>query len=245
MPIHGAHSIARPHPAANPHAAKDSPKPHFTDMDFEKQVELNTKLFLTYLKNQTPDDKVDTQHMMNTMLAMMTGSQQIKTNKILTDQYQLQQSMHQMAMNQYLGKEVDYCGQHLQLQQGPVDIQVTLPKIPQKANVLVVDSLGRLIQSLELIPTVEAQTVTWDGMSRQGQRAQPGLYQVFVHATDSDGQDFTADPVAPLKIDSVEPGVNGGAPVLKASGIPLDVEHIRAVRLPRSPFQGLPLNADD
>jgi flagellar hook assembly protein FlgD len=229
-------------PISPPNAPE--PKMHFTEMDFEKQVELNTKLFLTYLKNQTPDDKVDTQQMMNTMLTMMTGSQQIKKNKILSDKYQLQKNMHQLTMHQYLGREVEYSGHYLPFQNQPVDIRVTLPQIPDKAYLVVVDQNGKLIQTLPLIQTVEPQSVAWDGMDRLGRRVSPGLYQVFVHGNSLDGQELTTDPSVYLTIDEVEPGRNGGEPVLKSFGMALDSNKIRSTRL-SPPSPSIPLNSGE
>ena len=222
-----------------PSLASQSPKKQvnqLNDTDFEKQVELNTKLFLTYLKNQTPDDKVDTQQMMNTMLTMMSASQHIKTNKILTDQYQLQQNIHHLAMNEYLGKEIQYAGNMIHFDQNPVAVDVTLPKIPDEAHLIITDQSGRLVQTVPLIPTTEKQTVTWDGIDRFGSRSSVGSYQVFVHGLDHEGRELTADPSVNLVVDEVVPNPSG-TPILKSGGIILETSKIQSTRLKKTVFK--------
>lgn len=202
----------------------------FNAMDLEKQADLNMKLFLTYLKNQTPDDKVDTQQMMNTMLTLMGASQQLAANQYLKDiQETLKTQQNQNAIH-YLGKEALMENNTLQYDgNNDVSFLTSFPTMPQKAQALIVNEDGELMQKVPLQLISEEQEVVWNGKDRFDQKAPSGTYYITIQATDSAGEDIKSSCKTRLTIDGIQNDQD--KTTLLSQGIPIDVNQVKQIYL--------------
>jgi flagellar hook assembly protein FlgD len=198
------------------------------DTDIEKQLDLNTQLFITYLKNRNLSDQNDPQQMMNTMMAMMNSAQQLKTNKILTDQTKIHEAIYQNTQNQLVGKMVRYSGNDLAYNGGEQQISVSLPNVMDDAALCVKDRYGRLIKTIELDPNKLQQSVTFDGIDDFGQSVDHDIYHLSVQSL-TNGQDIDHQTVVHLLVDCLEFTTDGAA-ILKCGAITLDPGRIIGIQ---------------
>jgi flagellar hook assembly protein FlgD len=198
----------------------------FSAMDIHKQAELNMKLFLTYLKNQTPDDKVDTQQMMNTMLTMMTASQQLAAHQTLKDIHETQKNSYHMGMMRYVGTEAMIPTDQISYNTHPVTIKTQLPSIPEDACVMISDHHGHLIRRISLDYHQNPQTVLWDGLDDQGQEVPKGHYRVIGYMRDTDHQELTIPCSSYMGVDEID----NRTQTLLSQGQEIDIKNVQSFR---------------
>jgi flagellar hook assembly protein FlgD len=205
----------------------------FSAMDIHKQAELNMKLFLTYLKNQTPDDKVDTQQMMNTMLTMMTASQQLAAHQTLKDIHETQKNSHHMGMMRYVGSEAMVPTDQISFDSNPITIKTQLPSLPDDACIMISDCHGHLVRRIPLDHHQDIQTVTWDGLDDKGEHVPQGRYQIVGYMKDSDHQELTIPCSSYVSIDEID----NRTQKLLSKGQEIDMKNVQSFRKPKiSPF---------
>lgn len=161
---------------------------HQLDDNVEKQLQTQTKMFLTYLKNQTLDSTVNTQEMMQGMMTMMMAGQQLKTNKLLGENNELQMKNLELSKGQYMGKTVLYETNQLTFDGEAKEITVMVPGNSQRTGLFILDENGHVARSMELNKKPGRNSFIWDGKDDSGHSVQPGNYRVVGQAVDQAGE---------------------------------------------------------
>lgn len=153
------------------------------------------KLLIAQLKNQDPDQPVDTKEMV-TQLAQL-GSVEQMTNMV-TQLKGLQLATTSMANNQassFVGKSIEANGSKLYLGTtggAASGINLTLPA--ETVTLTVRDDKGQVVRVLEQGKTPAGITpISWDGKNDSGEQMTTGQYTLTVEAKNKDGGPVIAD----------------------------------------------------
>lgn len=150
------------------------------DESVAKQIEGQNKLFIAYLKNQTPDDKNDPQQMMQNIMSMMQATQHIQTNKYLKESLDSQREQLNMSFGQYLGRTVEHKGHELNFTGEPCRMRLVLPDNIETAQMTITTPDGKNIVS-KLDPRQSTHNLMWDAMDDETKKPYPpGKYVVTV-----------------------------------------------------------------
>lgn len=181
------------------------------------------KLLVAQLKNQDPNNPLDTKELV-TQLSQLTSVEQLVTmnDKIAS----LTQATHSMAANQssgLIGKTVKGKADTVQLTStAPVSSAVKLMQNAEKVTVSITNEAGRVVRTMELEKrSAGVQTLTWDGKTDSGERATNGMYKFEIDAKDKNGVAIEADQSVSGVVTGVE--YANGAPelVIGTTRVPL------------------------
>lgn len=193
------------------------------DQNVEKQLETQTKMFLTYLKNQTIDDKVSTTEMMQGMLTMMMAGQQLKTNKLLSENNDIQNKNFELAKTQYIGQTVVYEHDSLYFNGSPQEINYVLNEDAKKAQIVILDNLGKVVRNDEVSAKAGRNSIIWDGSNHNSEIVPLGDYRVMVKILDANDEEKLTPTYVDLMIDEI--GVhNDGRKMPMAKGLLIDLD---------------------
>ena len=180
------------------------------------------KLLVTQLTNQDPLNPLSNQDLSAQMaqFSIASGVQQMQSS--------MSSMLQQLAQTQGLqaaslvGKNVALTGHQLTLNNGAASGGFTLAAPAQDVQVLVQDSAGQAVASMDLGPmNAGTQTFSWNGQDVQGQALPPGNYQFSVQAVDGSGQPVAAIPFSIGQVSAVNLG--SGGPTLQIQGNPASV----------------------
>jgi flagellar basal-body rod modification protein FlgD len=153
------------------------------------------KLLVAQLKNQDPDNPLDTKELV-TQLSQLTSVEQLITvgDRVAS----LEKATNSMAANQsssLIGRTIEARNDSVQLKDtGSVGTAVNLGSGADKVTVEVSNEAGRVVRTFELDKkTAGQQNISWDGMTDGKERAKPGQYQFTVKAEDKAGNPVQAD----------------------------------------------------
>lgn len=153
------------------------------------------KLLVAQLKNQDPNDPVDTKEMV-TQLSQLTSVQQLEamSSKLDTLTAATNSSAANSSSN-LIGKTVSGVADSVHLDStGIASGAVRLSQDAAKVTVSVVNAAGRVVKSFDLTKTgAGAQAINWDGTTDSGERAAAGNYTFQVAAKDKNGTPIEAD----------------------------------------------------
>jgi flagellar basal-body rod modification protein FlgD len=153
------------------------------------------KLLVAQLKNQDPNNPLDTKELV-TQLSQLTSVEQLVT---IGDKMQkLTTATNGMAANQsagLIGKTVQGMANTAQLTStGGAKSAVTLGQGAVKATVSVTNDAGRVVKTFDLDSTnAGPQTISWDGSTTTGDRATAGTYTFSVDAKDKNNTPVDTD----------------------------------------------------
>jgi len=150
-------------------------------------------LLTTQLKNQSPDDPLDTNQMTQQLVQFASVEQQIAMNGNLGQMIGLQQAAQLTASAPLLGRTVEVAGDQLSLQNGAAALRLPAAGAATRATVTVSDSAGRTLRSQEVRLDGERSTWTWDGRDAAGNKLPDGAYRVAVSGTNAAGAAQTLD----------------------------------------------------
>ena len=199
-----------------------------TDGDIQKQSDMSMQLFITYLKNQTLDDRGDPDKLMSRIENMMTRAQHMETNQILRDQTKLHEGIYQTGQYQILGKQVDYISDQFLYRGQPQEITITLADYAQEAALHIEDSYGQPIKTIDINPAMIQQKILFDGHDDFGQKVQEGVYRIIADAS-THGNPIQTQVMVTLPIDHIESTADGQT-ILKSGPIVLDTRNIQAIK---------------
>ena len=180
------------------------------------------KLLVTQLTNQDPLNPLSNQDLSAQMaqFSVASGVQQMQSS--------MSSMLQQLAQTQGLqaaslvGKSVALSGNQLTLNHGAASGGFTLAAPAQDAQVLVQDSTGQAVASMDLGPmNAGTQTFSWNGQDALGQALPPGNYRFSVQAVDGSGQPVAAIPFSIGQVGAVNLG--SGGPTLQIQGNPASV----------------------
>lgn len=181
------------------------------------------KLLVAQLKNQDPNNPLDTKELVTQLSQLTSVEQLISMNSRLQT---LEAATNSMAANQsssLIGKTIEAKNDSVNLKStGSVSTAVNLGSGADKVTVKVSNEAGRVVKTFDLIDKTAGQkTVSWDGMTDSLERAVPGQYRMEIVATDPAGNPVQAD----MTVSGVVNGVSyeNGYPevVLGTTSVPL------------------------
>jgi flagellar basal-body rod modification protein FlgD len=184
-------------------------------------ADVNTfyKLLVTQLTNQDPLNPLSNQDLSAQLAQFSTA------NGVQNLQQSLAALTAQLAQTQGL-QAANLVGQTVIFDSNSVSLPAsgstaggfTLASAAQNVQVQVQNSAGQTVATLQLgaLPT-GVQTFSWDGTTRNGQRAPAGNYTFNVTATDANGQPVAAVPFGTGKVQSVYLNGSNG-PTLQLQG---------------------------
>ncbi|HEY6880423.1 MAG TPA: FlgD immunoglobulin-like domain containing protein [Polyangiales bacterium] len=181
------------------------------------------KLLVAQLKNQDPNNPVDTKEMV-TQLSQLTSVEQLQAMSAKLDT--LTAATNSSAANSsstLIGKTVSGVADTVHLDStGTASGAVKLSQDAAKVTVSVVNAAGRVVRSFDLTKKgAGMQPIEWDGATDSGERAAAGNYTFQVAAKDANGTPIETD----MSIQGIVSGVfyENGYPelVVGTSRVPL------------------------
>lgn len=152
------------------------------------------KLLVAQLRNQDPDNPVDTKELVTQLSQLTSVEQLISMNDRLES---LEKATNTSSANQSAG----LIGKTVSAEQNKINLSATgvsatavnLQRDAAKATVSVSNAAGRVVRTFDLTNTKAGQQkIEWDGRGDDGIRAAEGTYTVNVTATDANDQPVDA-----------------------------------------------------
>ncbi len=189
-------------------------------------------LLTTQLQYQDPLEPLDTNQFTEQLVQFANVEQAINTNTKLDQLIAAQGGNELTGALDYIGKTVTVEGIGLDLADGSATLAYDLSGPASSVTVLIQNSLGQAVASLNGPSGAGPQEVVWDGKDDQGNQLPDGTYVFSVQAVDAQG-----DPVA-LKQGSVG-RVSGlelvnGEVILTVGSLQVTLNQILSVREPAS-----------
>ena len=150
-------------------------------------------LLTTQLKNQSPDDPMDTNQMTQQLVQFSSVEQQVSMNKNLETLISLQQTSQLTSAAPMLGQTVEVSSDQLSLQNGTAQLKLPAAGQAQSAHVTVTNSVGRTLYEEDVALGSSSQTWSWNGKNSSGVQQSDGTYTVGVSGVDASGQAATVD----------------------------------------------------
>lgn len=147
------------------------------------------KLLVAQLRNQNPDDPVDTKELVTQLSQLTSVEQLIKIDERLMS---LEKATNSSAANQsagLIGKRIEGEANTVDLgATGGVSSTVNLSDNAANVTVSVSNSAGRVVRTFELPSTTAGtQKIEWNGLGNDSLRQPEGTYTFQVSATDAQG----------------------------------------------------------
>ncbi|MGE0222038.1 MAG: flagellar hook assembly protein FlgD [Acetobacteraceae bacterium] len=183
-------------------------------------------MLMTQLKNQDPTSPLDTNQFTSELVQFSSVEQQIKTNTSLTRLIELTQSGEVMQASSMIGKQVTMEADHMPLQNGKGEVQITAAS-SGPALVTIYSDAGRKLQEVTLSLQKGVNRWIWDGKDASGAQIPDGAYKVAVMGIGANGQ-ATALPFAVV---GTATGVDAGKDTvqLRMGGMSVDFGAVRSV----------------
>lgn len=161
------------------------------------------KLLTTQLRNQDPLDPLDTEKFTEQLVQFSSVEQSIQTNSNLETLIALQAAGERNSALSLIGRTATIATDKAANSGGGASWTYTLPENAQSVSIAVVDSLGRVVTTLDGATAEGAHSVTWNGETSKGDAAPEGVYRLVVSARDASGEEITARIETLLRISAV------------------------------------------
>jgi flagellar basal-body rod modification protein FlgD len=193
--------------------------------DFDRFLSLLT----TQLQHQDPMSPLDANEFTAQLVAFSGVEQAIRTNSNLESLLRLQEVGQAQSAIQIVGKRIDALGDAILSDERPVDLFYTLEAGAQKAEVSIVDSVGRTVRSLPATTADGLHRVTWDGLDDNGGTVAAGV-PYFLQVTATDAQDRRVATKIGFSAVVEEIRNVDGVTTLTVAGRQLPLDQVLAVR---------------
>ena len=152
-------------------------------------ADLNTFLTLltTQLKNQDPENAMDTATMTTQLAQFASVEQQISMNGNLQTLIGLQQSSQLVASAPLVGHRAEVTSNQLALQNGSATLDLPAAGTAKYARIVVSNSAGTVVADQSATLGSSASTWQWNGRDLGGRRLPDGVYNFTVRGADSNG----------------------------------------------------------
>lgn len=185
-------------------------------------------LLTTQLQNQDPLDPMDSAKFTEQLVAFSGVEQQIKTNDKL-DQLLAGQTFNEAAQAVgFLGKLVEAEGDQVNLADGVGPVAFDLAGEAAEVEILLTDSSGRTVRTLEGPATAGRHELVWDGTDDLGNPVADGSYTIQVRAVDAEDTTVEATTYTIGKVTGVE--TVDGVIQLMIGASPVRLDQIQAFR---------------
>ncbi|HEY9537367.1 MAG TPA: flagellar hook capping FlgD N-terminal domain-containing protein [Kiloniellaceae bacterium] len=143
-------------------------------------------LLTTQLQHQDPLNPMDTNEFTSQLVEFTGVEQAISTNQKLDALIGLQADMQLNDAVGYIDKLVGADGIILMLQDGESTITYDLGANAAETSILIIDEEGNTVRTLEGETGVGHHEIVWDGLDKNGEPLDDGLYGFLVTAIDAD-----------------------------------------------------------
>lgn len=204
-------------------AASENPK---TPVDLASDFDTFLQLLTTQLRNQDPEEPVDSTQYVSQLASFSAVEQQVRTNAKLDALAEAMTNGANGGLSRWIGVEVE-APTAAQFDGDPVGIRVTPPEGADFATLTVAGADGDVAAQIRVDPA--ATTLEWDGSKVGGGTADPGLYRFAVTYSKA-GEELPASPgrvFAPVAEARLE---DGKTMLVLADGTRLPAEEVEAVR---------------
>ena len=147
-------------------------------------------LFVTQLSNQDPLDPMDSAKMM-TQVSQLGNMEQLQAiNAKLDTLNSSQELLSHFYPLEYLGKNVAFEGNHVDLKNGnATTVKYTVPEDLKKIDVKIMDSQGEEVAKIQLGQMQAGlHQFKWDGKDKQGNSITDGEFSVNFRAVNKEGK---------------------------------------------------------
>ena len=151
-------------------------------------------LLITQLQHQDPLNPTDSVEF-TAQLAQFSSLEQLgNVNDNLKELKNFQASINNSQAVSLIGKDITAKGSHLRLTDArPVECQFSLDEDAAVAVISIYDHTGEFVKSFEGQKlSAGSQTMTWDGLDKNGNRMADGDYTFEILAADATGRDVGA-----------------------------------------------------
>ena len=184
-------------------------------------------LLTTQLKNQSPDDPLDTNDMTAQLVQFASVEQQIAMNTNLEKMIALQQTSQLTAAAPMLGQKVEVESTTLPLQDGTATVRLPAAGTASTVRVAIKDSSGKTVKEQQLSLTTAQQDWVWDGRNSSGTQLADGAYTVAVTGADVSGNAVSTSFTVVGKATAAER--SKGALTLRMGAASYDFDDVRSV----------------
>lgn len=159
----------------------------------QSQLEFAQKLLLKQLQCQTPDNSLDPNQMMESMMGMLTIAQNSELVEMQKENMELQKALFYTSLSAFEGETVEHSGNVFDYRNEDQEIVFNLPAKVEKAVLSIHDASNNCVRVVPLEKKVGRNSYTWDGIigdDEDGEiaHAEKGIYTVFVTARDSNDE---------------------------------------------------------
>ena len=166
-------------------------------------------LLVTQLKNQDPLDPMDANEFTSQLVQFASVEQQIYQNSNLEKMLNLQETSQISAMVDFIGNQVEFFSQDVPLANGLAEFSYVMPEGVSKGTINIANSSGINVFYENADPSAGKHTVKWDGIDKNGNQLEDGVYTLLVSGQDPSGalMDVEHLVVGPVTGAGVDDGV--------------------------------------
>lgn len=189
------------------------------------------QLLTIQLQNQDPTEPMDTDKMTQQLVQFTGVEQQIKMNQSLDSIVGLQRETRTSTALSYIGKEVEYEGEELILnQKGATSVfSYELPQDVDAVEVRIYDADGQEVRAVVGPATEGEHLIAWDGKDQNGNAVEAGAYSVTVKAVDSENEEVEVVQHMRGLVDGVQ--IDGEKAILSIGALNLPMEEVERIYL--------------
>ncbi len=187
------------------------------------------KLLTTQLRQQDPLQPMDATQFTSQLVQYASVEQAIATNKKLEELTAISRAGGTASALGMLGHDVTVASDEVQLgAEGGATIAYRLPAAAESAQVSILDARGRVVATANGGTAAGDNSLSWNGMNGDGQRAPAGAYRVKVEAVAADGTKLAVDQLLHGRVDGIE--TDNGQVRLFVGGVTVPLNAVRDVR---------------
>lgn len=187
------------------------------------------KLLTTQLKQQDPLQPMDATTYTSQLVQYASVEQAIATNTKLEELNGLARISSTATALSLIGRDVTAATDQIRLnEEGDGTVTYRLPAAAETVQVSLLDAQGKTVWTGAAGKAAGENTLAWNGIGTDGQRAAAGAYRVKIDAKTSDGSVLTAEQFRRGRVEGVE--TQGGDLQLRIDGVMAPLSAITDIR---------------
>jgi flagellar basal-body rod modification protein FlgD len=189
------------------------------------------KMLTTQLQYQDPMQPMDSAQFTNQLVMYSQVEQQISQTEKLSQLISLQKTNQTQTSLSFIGMDVEVEGKEFTLDGKPVDFSYTLDEDADNAKLRILDSSGKVVQTLKATTKSGRHELTWDGKTSEGTVAKKGEYSIDIVATVGKDKDPVSTSTSVFgRISGIE--TENGETKLLMGEVPVKMENVISAHKP-------------
>jgi len=209
----------------------------------QQQLATNMNTFLelltAQLQHQDPLDPMDTSQFTNQLVLFAQVQQQIDINQNLESMMGSQNDAALASSANYIGTGVTAVSSSLPLQNSDATFYYTTPSDAQSVNVVITDSAGNIVETMNGSAAAGTHSGTWDGANITGGKEPDGTYNLTVTATGTNGSTTQLDTAISGTVTAVAVDPSNNDPQVLVGSVGVDLSKIIEIEAPGSTSSNL------